>query len=148
MFKYLIYLVLLAFAIPLFGQQVEPFSAKEGLAIEIYETALPLLEATESLFEGDSADGITFDEIKKVAKEADIDLDPIEDAIVGDPNMASFAVAELKGYAKDNMALAEDAEEPKLKEAFRESATAASRHAQTLELLIQTWVGTSTEEVK
>ncbi len=139
MSKYVILLVSLVFTITLFAQQVEPFSADEGVAIEIYEAALPLLEAVEPLFDVEGADEVEFDALEDVAKESDIALKPIKKAIKGDPFMAVYAMNRLGIYAKDNISMADGAEEPELKEALLDAGTTASKHEKALRVLIEKW---------
>ncbi|MCK5833044.1 hypothetical protein KAH81_05160 [bacterium] len=139
MFKKGIVFFLLLVGTVILAQQVEPFTAGEGAAIEIYETALPLLEACEILIEDINEIEMDFKEIKSIAKDQDIDLDPIEEEIIADPNMTRWAISALELYSKDNLALSESAEEPDSKTAFFNAGLTAYKQAAILDILISTW---------
>ncbi len=126
-------------AISGFAIQVEPFSAGEGAAIEIYETALPLLEACEFLIEDVSEAEIDCSEIETVAIENEIEMEPIEKAVTADPNMTRFAIVELKSYSRNNLLLAEDEEDTEFKAALLKAGLDAFKHAVILETLVDKW---------
>ncbi len=115
--------------------QVEPFSAGESRAIEIYEALLPMLEACEEHFE--ERETIAFSDIEKIAEKEDIDIEEVRDAIMVDPEMAVFAVNQLEEYAANNYGLAEDSETTA--EALENAAKRAERHATVMNVMLENW---------
>jgi hypothetical protein len=115
--------------------QVEPFSAGEGRAIEIYNRLLPILEACESHFAENEEIG--FEDIVGIAAEEEIDLDDAREAVLFDPNMTVYAIEELIGYSTNYYQLADEAEESK--NALMSAAKMAERHARTLVKLVEEW---------
>lgn len=137
----LFFTILLA---PLFAMEPEPFSAQEGAAIPIYEITEPLLSiCVENMpydLEFEELDDIqlSFEWITEIAKNAEIDLEPIKNAIVTDPEICDYIVAELKKYARKNLSIAGSLEGAE-KENFEAVAVKAHEQAIILQFLIDTW---------
>lgn len=115
--------------------QVEPFSAGEARAIQIYEDVLPLLEACEEHFEENEK--IAFVEIEEIAKDEDIDLDEARESVLFDPEMAVFAIEQLEAYSANYYGLSQDAE--KTAEALKQAARRAETHARVMTVLVEKW---------
>jgi len=133
--------LMLAAIIPAAEIEVEPFTAGEAVAIEIYEVALPLLEACDGLFDSIDVE-FTFESIEGVAEEEEIDLEPIKAAIIEDAYMATFALNQLKEYSEGKLAWAKSIEgdEKEFAATLEAAATRATRHAVILAILIQEFI--------
>ncbi|RKZ31860.1 hypothetical protein DRQ36_00510 [bacterium] len=134
--------LMLAAIIPAAEIEVEPFTAGEAVAIEIYEVALPLLEACDGLFDSIDVE-FTFESIEGVAEEEEIDLEPIKTAIIEDAYMATFALNQLKEYSEAKLAWAksiEGGDEKEFAATLEAAATRATRHAVILAILIQEFI--------
>ena len=133
--------LMLAAIIPAAEIEVEPFTAGEAVAIEIYEVALPLLEACDGLFDSIDVE-FTFESIEGVAEEEEIDLEPIKTAIIEDAYMATFALNQLKEYSEAKLAWAKSIEgdEKEFAATLEAAATRATRHAVILAILIQEFI--------
>jgi len=135
---------LLATAIFATEYQVEPFTAGEGRAIEIYDEVLPLLEASEDLFEDDAE--VTFDAIAALAKKEKIDIQAVKAAVLADPEMAVFALDQLQEYSSMHRKMVEQGDEPQ--DALLFAAEWSDRQATVLEILIEQWAPEAFEEDK
>ncbi len=124
--------------------QVEPFSAGEARAVEIYDELLPLLEACEGHFAENSE--IAFDDISSIAKDEKIDMDSAREAVLIDPEMVVFAIGELYEYAELQYSLAENAVETK--DALESAGKMAESHAITLTALLAEWAPDNLPEEK
>ena len=125
------------FCATLFPAEPEPFSAKEGEAIKVYEVAKPLVIACVEAVPNDSFE-LSIEWVAEIAKTNEIALDAIKAALSKDPFISDYIVWELKRYAKKNLAIAEQTEsEDKAK--FITASENAHKQAKVLEFLIDTW---------
>jgi len=139
--KYATLLLMVILAGAVFAQdqveeyQIEPFSAGEARAIEIYDELLPLLEACEGHFAENSE--IAFDDISSIAKDEKIDMDSAREAVLIDPEMVVFTIGQLDEYAILQYGLAENAVETK--SALQSAGKMAENHAKTLTVMVAEW---------
>ncbi|HDR91397.1 MAG TPA: hypothetical protein ENN75_04010 [candidate division Zixibacteria bacterium] len=139
--KYAVIVLLTILAGAVFAQehveeyQVEPFSAGEARAVEIYDELLPLLEACEGHFADNSE--IAFADIQRIAKDEKIDMDEAREAVLIDPEMVVFSIGQLQEYAVLQYGLAENAVETK--DALKSAGKLAESHAKTLTAMVAEW---------